>query len=172
LCAGAASGQIDVIGLYADADVYVACAFLETSTVLDTVFVVHKPSLGATSSRWMVESNGGFGCSYVAETVRMPSWTGNSQTGILLQYGGCLTSDNVLLVMMYYFCQGTSSTCSYLEVVADPASGSRQIEAVDCTFKTRRVDGRKLYANPGPGCDPCWNPTENTSWGKIKTLYQ
>jgi hypothetical protein len=101
----------------------------------------------------------------------MPTSIGDVFTGISLGYGGCFSSD-ILLVTVNYFCQGVSPACASIEVVDDPASGTGNIESVDCDFVKWPANGSLLFVNPDGSCD-CGEiiATRKTNWGRIKSLY-
>jgi hypothetical protein len=170
LWAGTAFGQAGLIGLYVDADWYADCELIDSEVALVPLYAVHKYCPGATASQWMVVTGGGWNCTYVGEAVHMPTVIGNTHIGISLGYGGCLQS-NILLATINYFCQGLSPSCAFIEVVGDPASGSGLVEVVDCNYTRHIGSGRLIYVNPNPSCR-CFTPTKESSWGRIKSLYQ
>jgi hypothetical protein len=170
LCAGAAYGQAGGIGLYFDTPVYATCDYADVAPALVPVYVVHKLTPGATASQFMVISGGGFNCTYTGEIIHVPVSIGSTQTGISVSYGGCVPSD-ILIATINYFCMGTAPVCSYLEVVPDPAAPTGTIEVVDCAFVKLIGNGGRADINSDGSCH-CGNPTTDTTWGAVKTLYQ
>lgn len=175
ICASTVFGQAGVIGLYVDRP-YVTCDFVDYGPALVSVYAVHRYFPGATGSQWMIISGGGWNCTYVGEIINTPTASGTTVTGISLGYGGCYSSE-ILLVTILYFCQGLSPECAYIEVVPDPASVTGTIEVLDCSDPPKRLvcDGSNVYANAAYTgvCWPwCWGAVEETSWGNLKALYQ
>lgn len=170
LCAGIAYGQGGYIGLFVD-PVYTACEFDDVIPALVPVYAVHKSTPGSTASQWRLQTGNGFNCIFTGSIVHMPTSIGDVNSGISLGYGGCFSSD-ILLVTVNYFCQGISPPCASVEVVGDPGSGSGLIEVVDCDFVLWTAHGSLLYVNPDGSCD-CGEivPAQKTSWGEIKSLY-
>ena len=194
---GFAFAQAGGIGIFSDAGAYLDCTIVDAAPCLHPVYVVHKLCPGATASRFMVVSSGGFNMTYTGEIHNMPVSFGNSQTGVCLSYGACLHSD-ILLITINYFGQGLSGVCSFLEVVADPTSPSGNIEMMDCSGNVLAASSWKLYVNSDGSCG-CWIdpfvdrvadakplkkatvdvpgdfcyplPTQNGSWGQVKALY-
>lgn len=169
--ASAAFAQVGGIGLYTDTPGYVNCQLVDAGAALVPIYAVAKYNTGSTGGQWMLVLGGGWNCTYTGEIVHMPTSIGSTQAGISLGYGGCLTGD-VLLVTINWFCSGLSPACAFLEVVPDPATSSDTIELVDCSFSlVENCPGSKLYVNNDGTCDVCGLPSQQTSWGKIKTLY-
>ena len=85
-------------------------------------------------------------------------------------YGSCLASP-IVLVPINYFVHGTSAPCSFIDVVAPLTTG--QIEVVDCNNNLLVATGARTFVNPDATCDcnlPV--PVEETTWGRVKALYQ
>jgi len=165
----AAVGQAGYIGLYADAG-GTECFVSDRGPGQAQVYVVHQASAGATASQWKIVSGDGLGLTWLSEswsTVAM----GDTRAGVTASYGGCETSP-MLLCTITYTTNGTSSDCSYLEVVPDPSSFTGAIEVVDCASQQLAGRGGKIYVNPTESC-PCGlpNPVEHTDWGRIKAMF-
>jgi hypothetical protein len=58
-----------------------------------------------------------------------------------------------------------------LEVVADPAVASEQIEVVDCEDTTMFASGGVMRINANANCI-CYIGTEESSWTRLKALYR
>ena len=172
ICASMAFAQAGGIGLYVDAGTYVACDYTDTGNALVPVYVVHKLCPGATASQWMLVAGVGFNCTYTGEIIALPTSIGSTQSGISIAYGGCLGATNLLLATVNYFCMGISPTCASLEIVADPAAPTGLIEVIDCAFVKHQGVGSMLFINNDGSCGrPCGLPTNETSWGQIKSMY-
>ena len=196
LGAGTAFGQPGYLGLFSDSTPYLVCEMQDRQAGVATVYVVHKLTTGAAASRFRVIPGDGATLTYLTETSPFVA-AGNSQDGVCIEYGGCL-SPEFLVLTITYFGQGTSATCSWLEVVADPHSPSGQIEIMGCDDIVYIGLGRRLYINNDGSCD-CWacgpaaetavqsvvlrpaaggarnlcpvSPVAHESWGHIKALY-
>jgi hypothetical protein len=195
---GLAAGQMGYISLHPDSASYIMCEMQDRAPGLVSIYAVHKFTIGATSSRFRVTRTAGFAMTYVDDSSPFVT-AGNSQTGICIDYGQCQTGDFLVLTMRY-FGTGTSATCSSLEVTADPASASGEIEMMGCDDVVYFGLGRYLNVNNDGSCD-CWclssapsgetvnsvslplrstpgarslcptSPVQHETWGHIKALY-
>lgn len=171
LIAPIAWGQSGFIGLFFDQNYSVPCRD-DLEVALVPVYVVHMWTPGATASQFMVIPGGGFSCIFTGERIAVPVSIGSSLDGLSASYGGCLASP-ILISTMNYFCQGVSPACAYLMVVPDPAAPTGQIEVIDCNIVRLLGFGTKAYLNPTGTCYYyCIQPTEQTSWGRVKVLYE
>lgn len=172
LCAGPVFGQVGYIQLTTD-PVVVECNYTDLNPQVVQIYVVHKSTPGASSSRWMLQPGGGFTCIFMGEFIQISAYSGSTQTGFRAMYTGCQPSD-ILIAIVEYYCLGTCPSCAFLAVVADPTAPSGQIEIVDCEETTHFVPGSSIimndYFNTCGDCTP--TPTEATSWGRVKTLYR
>ena len=164
-----AFAQAGAIGMFVDAGTYVDCTGDDVGAALVPVYVVHHLTPGATAVQFRVVPMAGFACVYTGEIIHVPVSIGNTQAGISASYGGCLPAP-ILIATINYFCQGMSPTCSYLEVIPDPAAPSGTIEVIDCSFVKLVGNGGVLNWNNDGSCD-CYDPVKNTSWGGVKALY-
>jgi hypothetical protein len=169
LTAGAAFGQTGYIGLYADPE-GVDCTTSDNGNGQVTVYVIHRAVSGTTGSQWRIEASDGFDMTYLGESLSYVAM-GNTQSGVSLSYGSCLGSQ-ILLCTVTYATNGSSSPCSYLQVVPDPNSDSGAIEVMDCASQKYTGTGSRLYVNPDGSCE-CGhvNPIEETGWGRIKAMF-
>jgi hypothetical protein len=169
LSAGAAFGQAGYIGLYADPE-GINCSVSDDGSGQVTAYVIHRAASGTTGSQWKIEASDGFDMTYVGESLSYVAM-GNTQSGISMSYGSCLGSQ-ILLCTITYVSNGSSSPCSYLQVVADPNSDSGAIEVMNCASQKNPGNGSRLYVNPDGSC-ACGqvNPIEETDWGRIKAMF-
>lgn len=170
LSASLAYGQAGFIGLFTDFG-YTDCSLVDTPGEVE-VYVIHKATPGATASQFRIALDAGVDCVPVDVIHNFPTTLGDPATGISISYGICYPSD-ILLFTWVFSCSGTSSPCSKLEVVPDPAVATGTIEVFDCNHFRLVGGGGLMYVNPDGTCD-CGEvvPVENTSWGQIKALYQ
>ncbi|MGD8414464.1 MAG: hypothetical protein PVF33_09540 [Candidatus Latescibacterota bacterium] len=167
--AGAALGQTGYIGVYAD-PAGTECMLSDRGGREVNVYVVHQATSGAAASQWRIVSGGGFDMTYLGETWSTTA-LGDARSGVSTSYGACLASP-ILLCTVTYLAHGTSSPCSYLEVVADPASVGGEIEVVDCNSNFLSGSGGRLYVNPDGTCQ-CGQAdnVRDTDWGRIKAMF-
>ena len=176
MSAGLAHAQGGWIQLAADVG-GASCAFTNATGSFNLAYQIHQASPGTTLSRYMVAPSNP--AAFVWLFDNYVPWTaiGSAPAGVAVAYGACKVSPVVIGFSGYtMFAAGR---CESLEVVPDPASTSGTIESIDCTLPTpiKYIAGSSLlHHNPGGAyiCIPlCGHepPVENTSWGKIKTLY-
>ena len=178
MCSSLAFGQgpPGFIGLYIDPGSYIDC-YCDDSVPgqLRTVFVVHKNHPGATGSQFIVVPGPGWLKSGIAENYFFQV-IGTFRTGIGVAYGACIPAD-VCLGNILYFSSGASPPCARLDVLPDPASLTGTIEIADCSvpFPQKLIgQGAPMFVDGDRASCPCIFPlaVEDTSWGKIKSLYQ
>ncbi|MCK5645104.1 MAG: hypothetical protein KAJ19_30165 [Gammaproteobacteria bacterium] len=154
------------------------CNSYDQQPGLIKIYVYHVFTPGATASQFMVVSSSGAYLTYLGESSPFDAVIGNSQTGIAISYGACLSSPISLLEIMY-FGMGLSETCSFISVRPSPSTPSGNIEVADCSDPPNVLFsvGGDLVINPDESCmwwecfcDP--DPVEQTSWGQIKSLYR
>lgn len=173
LIAGAAFGQGGVIAVFDDLS-FTSCEYSDNQPALLSAYVVHVNYAGATASKFKVSTGGGFTCAFVGETPMTPTSLGDARNGIELFYHDCLTGF-IHVLDVYYFCEGTSSTCAWIDAVAFPFAPDGSMEIVDCADELQRAKGQRLWINQGAGCEDCEQfnlPARNTSWGQVKALYR
>jgi hypothetical protein len=146
-------------------------AALSDSTLLDSapqivdIYVVHRIVGGdnAYAIRFRLSASSGFTGTWLEDVITSGiTAVGTSPGGIALGYNACREGE-VLLLRARYQLGGTSSPCSYLEVV--PYPGVPYIETMTCSFESLVVDGGQLLVN-------CPVPVGPTTWGRIKALYR
>jgi len=177
-----ASAQPGAIMLYSDNPTFTNCNLIDAAPGLLNVFVVHNFTAGATASQFAVEECGPFELAYLAWTAaHLVTVGGDTRTGVAVSYDtGCAVGP-ILVGTIAYFGEGTTPPCAYLRVIADPAAASGQIEGVDCGFLSTFPAGSLMSINSdgtcfcvaGGGFPPCNPvPTEESTWGKVKSLYR
>jgi len=160
------------IGLFADpagnlCDLYVAAPGLVS------IYVVHILSPGATGAEFRVICDETANLLYLSDTVTSPYLSiGNSQAGIAIAYEECVGSANMILTIQYY-AQTSPGTCTSCRVVEDPNAAPPGIYVADCSDPPLLLNatGGEIVVNPDYTCG-CYVPVEETSWGKIKSLYK
>lgn len=169
LFAGTASAQAGSITIYGDMD-FMDCRIEDKIPSLVQMYVVHAYAVEVTGSRWKMKSN----CNqmmYISEVSDF-SVTGNTRTGISVDYGVCLVSP-VLVVTVNWFGEGLTPDCCFVWIRPDPAAPSGEIEAVDCFDNVLTASGGAGIINSTSNCTcDCCNPVEATTWGRVKALFQ
>lgn len=136
-----------------------------------TVYVVASLPGGATSTRFAAPIPACMtGATWVSD-VSAFSVGGNSQGGLTVTYGACLTATARILTINILV-QGTSGTCCYYPVLPAPLVSSGRIETVDCSSTVVYGLGKFSVVNGNESC-PCRRtiPVEETTWGKVKAFY-
>lgn len=172
----AAYAQYGVIGLYTDASAG-NCEVYDSAQGIFDVWVVHTMGTGASAAQFKVQPSAGFTATYLGDFSPFEVYLGNSQTGISIAYGECLSGTIVLLRITYLF-DGSSATCGKLEITGDPAEIQYPNDPIiaDCgsrsTIAKHVVQGGVLFVNPDGSC-PCFLavPVQESTWGQIKSLY-
>ena len=156
--------------LFSDPD-YTSCSVIDVADQEYTVYIVHVDDSGVIASQFRVRNEAGL--TYVREQIL---WTvlGNTQSGMTVLYDNECVSGEILVGTVGYAGTGTSSSCSYLSI-APFGFGVNEVEATTCEPEPEKIipfPGR-LFVNPDPSC-PCELvvPVEETSWGRIKALYE
>lgn len=165
----------EFIGVFNDSN-GCTCQIFDHGPGLVTIAVIHVNSPGATGSRFAVPQSACMRLTYLAESPVFPGTTGNSQTGISIDYGRCHTGTFQVLTIQY-FAQGLTEDCCYIKVLPDPSTSSGRIETINCNEETVFLSefrdvinvGYDCWCNIEPSCYPV--ATESSTWGKIKALY-
>jgi len=118
-----------------------------------------------------------FDAELVGEVHYFVTTIGSAQTGIAVALGQC-RSPRVLLVKLTYEAVGSLACCHYWACAA-PEAPSGKIELVDCADTKILGRGGALVLNTtqypceDSNTTPCAQavPVENSTWGKVKSLY-
>ena len=143
---------------------------LDNSGGFMIVYVLHMNSPGATAVQFalMVE---GAALTWVAD-LSAHDVIGNSRDGVGIAFGGCVASPNLVIQATY---TGTSNPCDIIKVVPDPILNEpRDVLVTDCTVPIpvlQNTTGYASYINDNGSCS-CGYPVEETTWGKVKSLYR
>ena len=98
--------------------------------------------------------------------------TQNAWYGITLAHGACLNTP-IYLGWMSFTTLGTGDRCCLYQVFPPEGEPSGWIAVVDCHDNKLAGGGRDAVINPDGSC-PCDLPvpTEQLTWGRIKSLYR
>jgi hypothetical protein len=169
LGAGAALAQAGGIGLYSDPQ-GIDCDLFDTVPGLCTYYVFHQMTPGAIASQFSAPLPGCMLATYLSDTAVFPVTIGSSQTGVAIGYGACIAAP-IHILSINVFCQGLTSACCYYPVLPDPQTLSGQIEVVDCANNLLIGWGGQAVVNPDHSCCCNCTPVEESTWGKVKSLY-
>jgi hypothetical protein len=91
------------------------------------------------------------GLTLISESAQFSSIVGDSQTGITINFDGCVSPPQTLLTMLFVG-NGTSEDCCLIVPQAHPNSASGRIEIVDCNNNVILAGGHPGLINPAVGC--------------------
>ena len=109
---------------------------------------------------------------YVGETCAHPVAIGNTQIGMSVAFGGCVTSQ-VVVVTINYFVQGLTGECCWYPMdkdIADPHGIPGYITYTDCSDPIT-VQNFRAGASLINGNGNCDSPVKASTWGQVKSLY-
>jgi len=132
-------------------------------------YIVHVNTTGSTACMYMALKPACFTGNFFADQNVFGVVVGNSQTGVSVGYGSCLTG-NILVQTMVFMTSGTTPNCCYWTVVPHPFASSGKIEAVDCFDQKWYPTGGQGIVKSLPSCN-CNVPAEETTWGKVKAIF-
>ena len=169
VCVTSAPAQPGWIGIFSDPE-GLDCDLFDNIPGLCKYYVFHHGTPGATASQFAAPMPSCMLAVYLSDTAIFPVTIGSSQTGVAIGYGTCLASP-IHILSINVFCQALTPACCYYEVVPDPAVPSGRVEVVDCTNTLLEGWGMQSIVNPDHSCCCNCTPVEESTWGKVKSLY-
>jgi hypothetical protein len=165
----------DHIGIYADQAGAGACGLTPPTFASGSLFVVHKTT-EATGSEFAITGLATSPAPFTGSVVLNGFLAiGDVVNGLSLAYGGCVAGPAIAAVQLNFFGTGNPAACNMLQIVPSPTAGGI-IKAVNCSFAELPATGGKAYINPNGTCTDCAEPapnaTEESTWGKVKSLYR
>ena len=160
----------DEISVFAD-QAGSSCTFNFTTPALYNAYVVHKTVAGATGSQFKVVNNTGVAFSAVVMNGYLS--IGDAFTDLSLAYGGCLAGPNIAVVQLSgAIFAAPSADCLTIEVV--PAPNKVGVLVVGCTFEEIPAYSEPFQLGSGPTseCACITFATEQSTWGRVKSLYR
>jgi len=152
----------DNIGVYSDAS-GTSC-ILAPGFSFGVVTVLHKYTLGATGSRFMLDASNAPGTSLIAFTTPYTP-VGNIAVDLALGYGGCEVGTVNLGTLTIIAALG------YMDVKA--ATGFPDILYTDCAFNEKLAYGSRTWIGTPPPLATCNEvATKASTWGQVKALYR
>ena len=158
------------IGVFSDPQA-AACNLFDQTAGLMTFYVVHVLTSGATASQFAAPVPSCMtGAAYLGDSSPFGVVIGNSQTGVSIGYGGCL-SGPIHLMTVRLFVQGLSEPCCLYPVTPDLEHSEPKIWMVNCDFVQLEAASAYAVVNPTGACQCSSVKTEEATWGKIKSMY-
>lgn len=147
------------------------CEVFDGTPGLLQVHIVHTNTPGVTGCEFAAPVPGCMlGAVWLSDTYSSPVQVGNTQQGVSVAYGACLPGP-IHVVTMNLFVQGLSQTCCQYNIVPHPLTGTGQIIAVNCVPEAVPIQSHPGFVNPDPTCVCGLVKVEETTWGKVKSLY-
>jgi hypothetical protein len=152
---------------------------------LRTVYVVQFTP-GSFGARFKVELDADVTMTYLSEELAFPG-IGNTQDGVALCYGSCVTGDGIVVVAtMHYMFTSAEAACQFLRIVPHPDAST--VDVINC-YGVPEVaavgDLRILTPGGACGCGETHTfegtpaafsctplPVEETTWGRVKAFYR
>lgn len=157
------------IGVYVDEYGY-DCNIVDSGGLL-SVYVVHTNVTGAVAAQFAAPAPACMhGVTWVTDSEPIGLYIGNSQTGIAVAYGSCLSSP-IRILTITYVTTGSSETCCPYPVIADPHLASGEIEVVNCAESKVYATGLISSVNADGSCRCGAVVVKEATWGEIKALY-
>ncbi len=167
--------RADFIGLYGDT-LHTDCDIDNPGLLIFWVEVFHYSAHGASGCQFsapyqpcLVEAE------FHSDIKEFAATSGDSQTGVAVDYGDCLSGWIHVLTIVYVDPVGFGGPdCCVLPVLPDPNSSSGEIEVTDCDGAVSTADALPGIVNSTEAC-PCGVPTgiadPSTTWGRLKALF-
>jgi len=139
-------------------------------TVRVYVFLSQYAMMNAVGCSFAAPKPACFNAVYVGETKQFTLTLGDSQSGMSIWFGNCIWSPVYLLRITYTVLGPTPQCCIYW-VRPHPESESGRIEIWRCDDTVHYGDpGYMIFNSDGTQCQSAL-PVEDSTWGKVKSLY-
>lgn len=181
-----AVGQAGTISIYGDIG-GTDCGLSDVAPGLETYYIIHSFTPGATACQFWAPEPWCMEAIYLSDTAVFPVTIGNTQEGVSIGYGSCL-SGYIHVLSINVFAQGLTPQCCCYFIYPHPQATTGEVEVVDCDENLLTAHGYVGYFNPdyincgcwvanateSPSYNGCINepiPTKEYTWGKVKSLY-
>ncbi|MHC4062697.1 MAG: Ig-like domain-containing domain [Planctomycetota bacterium] len=147
--------QYGYIGVFSDHGA-TNCNIVSSGSLI-TIHVFHLYPSDAMSSSFSVpipECLTGF--TYINELPSFAQFTGDSQSGITIEYGACISS-TVHLLTVNWVGSGTAPECCYIIPAGHSQSASGKAEMTDCESQVHLANVSYAIVNETPFCE-CGQP--------------
>lgn len=169
----AAAQQGGLIAPYSD-PLGECCIMYETVGTINDVYIVHTGIPEAAAVAFRVQSN--WANAVFIEALIDEIFLGDIFTGITVSYDGCAALPRLVATLRYLVLSPTPSNENLMSVEPSLLVASGEIEVTDCNDDVVVAVPGRLYINIDyipMGCLGCLTvPTDETTWGKVKSLYQ
>lgn len=139
--------------------------------VLNTVYVFHENTTGATMSSWRIQNDTGM--TGLGSTCGQLSIAGDVFTGITVNYGACVTGTFLICTVDFVkVTTGPVPDCYNLRVVEYPGESTPIV--LDCGQNEVPAGGGYFTFDIAEkfDCDDCATASESSTWGRVKSLYR
>ena len=169
LMASPVLAQTDAFGVYQD-QTGLNCNITMTFPALNEVWIVHKTSAGATGSQFKVTAPTSGTLTAAGGGVANANFLviGEPYTDLSLAYTECLTG-TFPVWKLSFFASAAVPDCQYISII--PAPDKVGVLSVDCTFAELPSYGGQGIISATAACN-CDVATQESTWGKVKSLYR
>ncbi len=149
--------------------------FFDTTPGLITINVIVTgvsggSGAGLTACQFAAPIGQCFNGVWLSDGQVFPVTLGDSQTGVAIGFGQCLQAP-VHVLTINLFCYGPGTDCCFVWAVPHPDATSGEIELVDCAYTQYFGTGGAAIIQPDANDCIQYVPVQETSWGKVKSLY-
>jgi hypothetical protein len=170
--ASIAAAQPGALGTYADPG-GLNCNVSDAAAGLLSIYVVQTLTGGSTAVEFASPTPACFVAPYLSWSSPFGVSVGDPVTpggGNSTAYGACLPG-TILVGTMSYFAQALTGPCCAYPIIPHQVTGS--LVAVDCAGPTAiPMSGLANTVNGNVTCDCNTVPTQDATWGAVKSLYQ
>jgi len=151
-----------------------SCDIVDQMGQIDMYIFHTHTNTGAMASQWRLETPSGWAPIRLSVTPQVPFLSlGDIDTDYSVAYINCQTG-SFPIATVSYFGSGNSTGCEYFSIL--PAADSLAVGIIECVDETfeyipRGGQARTHNLAIDPGC-ACTVPIEETTWGRIKSLYE
>jgi hypothetical protein len=164
-------GPSGTVALFSDLE-GTDCSIVVPASGIFQVHFFHIWHQGARAVEFSAPIPQCLGAIHLGENSDFLSKAGDTLTGVTIDYQECLPAP-ISLVRVTYFANAPTENCCYWPALAHPDEPSGEIVVQDCELNTVYATRGRALANPTANC-PCNFPvpTEVTTWGEIKSMYE
>jgi hypothetical protein len=168
LGASLAFAQGGSIGLYKDT-AGTDCWLNDTTSGLTPYYVVHLNTTAASAAEFSAPKPACVMATFLSDAAVYPVTVGGSQTGVSIGYGSCKAAP-IHILTLNFFTMGMTPQCCLYPVLPHPVNGGPWM--VDCSNNQLPAAARIAVVNGNLTCTCEIVPTEETTWGGVKALYE
>jgi len=149
-----AAGQVS-IGVYEDPAGLDCHAYPPPPNIVSTYYVVARQRAGGIAGvRFSAPLPACLGATWVEETSPFTGITGDSQTGVTIDFGGCVGANAILLLSLHVIhAPGAGTACCLMEILPDPAEPSGDVIYMSCDSYQHPAHARVAWLNEDHTCE-------------------